>query len=218
MIVINKRQILFETLLGLIVLFLVVLMAKCSVNACEIPVYQPISIEIKNSVELPMITGQPQVVNSDIKECMLTDHEVAMPMTSGLKSYMSYTAITKESSPQYKLQQISYTGNFGIRMCNDRYVIAVGNGVEASVGTVVDLVLENGTIIPCIVGDLKANKDTDAANLVSLNGCCSEFIIDKSAIDSRYKRSGDVSDCINCWKSRVVKIIVYEINVLKGGM
>ena len=51
----------------------------------------------------------------------------AVPSNNSFKAYMSYTAITNTSSPQYKLQQQAYTGNYGIRMVDDRYCIAVGS-------------------------------------------------------------------------------------------
>lgn len=140
---------------------------------------------------------------------------VKIPNSGNMKTWMPYTAITNKKSQQYKLQQMAYTGEYGIRMYDGRYCIAVGTGVASNVGTYVDLVLENGTIIPCIVGDIKANAHTDSMHLVTRrSNCCSEFIIDKKSLHSMAKRMGDVSYVCDEWNSRVVEIRVYDIDVI----
>ena len=136
------------------------------------------------------------------------------PITSGFKSYMPYTAITSKSSKQYQLQTIAYTGNYGIRMINERYCVAIGTGFNASVGKYFDLVLENNTVIPCVVADIKADQDTDINNMVTTsNGCLTEFLVDSNTLDKNAKRMGDISYCKKEWKSRVVSIIVYDIEI-----
>lgn len=132
------------------------------------------------------------------------------PKTSGLKSYMPYKAITSVSSPQYKLQQQAYTGNHGIRMVNGRYCVALGSFYTNKIGQNFDLVLENGTVIPCVLADQKADKDTNGSNQVtSHNGCMSEFIVDSNSLDRTAKKMGDISYCEECWKSPVKQIILY---------
>lgn len=142
--------------------------------------------------------------------------EYTVPNYSGYKSWMPYTAITSTSSPQYKLQhQYAYTGNYGIRMVDGRYCVAIGSYFHSSIGQYFDLVLANGTIIKCIKGDEKANQDTDSANIFSTNGCCSEFLIDRGSLASSIRLSGDTSSACGKWKSKVVKIRVYKKNKLK---
>ena len=141
---------------------------------------------------------------------------VNVPYYSGTKTWMAYTSITMKSSPQYKLQQIAYTGDMGIRMYDGRYCIAVGTGVTSNIGTYVDVVLENGTIINCIIGDIKSNAHTNSANLITVHSdCCSEFIVDRSSMNSAAKRMGDFSYACDEWNSRVVKFIVYDIDVVE---
>ena len=140
---------------------------------------------------------------------------INIPNYSGFKSYMAYTTITSKNSQQYKLQQIAYTGKYGIRMYDGRYCIAVGTGVTSNVGTYVDLILENGTVIPCIIGDIKSDVHTDASNILTVHSnCCSEFIIDKIQFDETAKRRGDCSYVCDEWRSKVVKIKVYDIDVI----
>ena len=137
------------------------------------------------------------------------------------KTYMSYTSITSKSSKQYELKQYTYSGNYGIRMIDNRYCIAMGTGFNVEIGDYVDLILANGTIIQCIIGDIKADKHTDSSNMITMNSkCMSEFIItSKSSIpsivgDSEYG-SGDISDCCEEWKSCIHEIRVYNKNYLK---
>lgn len=137
--------------------------------------------------------------------------DYTVPKTSGFKSYMPYTAITSKSSPQYKLQQIAYTGNYGIRMFDDKYCVAIGTCFNADVGTYFDLILENGTIIPCIVADIKANEDTDSRNMITTaNGCLTEFVTSSNTLNHKAKQMGDISYCCEEWKSPVYKIRIYN--------
>ena len=127
------------------------------------------------------------------------------------KTWMPYTAITSRGSKQYKLQQIAYTGDYGIRMVNGRYCVAIGSHFECKIGQYFDLILANGEVIPCIMADQKANKHTDSANIVTIStNCLSEFIVDRNALNRNAKRDGDISSCCPEWKSTVKQIKVYE--------
>ena len=138
--------------------------------------------------------------------------EYSVPETSGFKSFMSYKAITSKSSPQYKLQhEKAYTGKNGIRQVDGRYCVAIGSYFTNEIGTLFDLVLENGTVIPCILADQKADKDTDSKNIITRhNGCLSEFIVDVGNLKREISRMGDVSYFNNNWDSPVESIRVYE--------
>lgn len=127
------------------------------------------------------------------------------------KTWMPYTAITSRGSKQYKLQQISYTGDYGIRMVNRRYCVALGSHFGCEIGQYFDLILANGEVIPCIMGDVKSNKHTDSANIITTStNCLSEFIVDRQALNRNAKRDGDISSCCPEWESTVKQIKVYE--------
>ena len=147
---------------------------------------------------------------SDSK-CKYIDYDVYD--TKGFKSYMPYTAITSTSSPQYKLQQIAYTGNYGLRQVEDRYCVAIGTAFNAPIGTYFDIILTNETVIRCVVSDIKANEHTDSFNVTTVaNGCMSEFLVDMNALDSHAKRMGNVS-VFEDWDSTIETIRVYDKNV-----
>ena len=161
-------------------------------------------------------TGYAYMSLQYISNEKLNYRDYTVPITSGFKSYMPYTAITSKSSPQYKLQQIAYTGTYGIRQYDNRYCVAIGTAFNADVGTYFDLILANGTVIPCIVADIKADRHTDSNNMITIaNGCLTEFIVDSSTLNRNAKRMGDISYCNEDWDSRVEKIRVYDKNVFR---
>ena len=167
-------------------------------------------------VEIQYKSGIAYICSEYICDEQLDYIEYIAPITSGFKSYMPYTTITSKSSPQYKLQQIAYTGTYGIRQYDNRYCVAIGTAFNADVGTYFDLILANGTVISCIVADIKADKHTDSNNMVTIaNGCLTEFIIDSSTLNRKAKRMGDISYCNKDWNSRVEKIRVYDKNVFR---
>lgn len=127
------------------------------------------------------------------------------------KSYMDYTKITSKSSPQYKLQHsVAYTGDTGIRMVDDRYCVALGSFYTHTIGQYVDLVLENGTIIPCIIGDQKDDRDTNSSNTIAHDGSATEFIVETRALPRMVRRMGDIGYTFDNWLPNVVEIRIYD--------
>ena len=145
----------------------------------------------------------------------LNYRDYTVPITSGFKSYMPYTAITNKASKQFKLQQMASDDTYGIRTVNNRYCVAIGTAFNAQVGTYFDLILANETVISCIVSDIKADKHTDKNNMITVsNGCLTEFIVNSNILDRNAKRMGDISYCCDEWNSRVEKIRVYDKSTL----
>lgn len=157
----------------------------------------------------PIPTVAPTAIPKPTPEPELNANVYDIPDYPGRKSYMSYTSF-KTNSKQAQLQQQAVTDANGLRVINGRYCIAIGTRFGTAIGQNVDLLLENGTVIPCIVGDLKAVGDTDSTNTFSLNGCCSEFIVDKDVLDSKSKTMGDVSYLNSTWQSPVKQIMVWR--------
>ncbi len=138
---------------------------------------------------------------------------VSVPEYSGFKSFEDYSRF-KSTSNQKRLQDLATTDENGLRVVDGRYTIAVGSATGASVGQYIDLVLENGTVIECVMGDLKADKDTDAQNLITnYSNCCSEFIVETRALSKEIRYYGNLSKLSDAWNSRVVQIIIYDAYV-----
>ena len=93
----------------------------------------------------------------------------------------------------------------------DRYLIAVGSKFNTLPGQYIDLVLQNGVVIECIMGDEKADRDTDVTNTFTYHSrCCSEFIIDTNTVRQDIYERGNASLKHESWDSPVVKIVVYD--------
>lgn len=139
------------------------------------------------------------------------------PENSGFKSFMDYRTITNTDSKQHRLQQYyAETGEYGIRMADSRYIVAIGTYFTSDVGQYFDIILENGTVIPCILGDQKADVDTDSNNIITKhNGCMSEFIVDSNMLNDDVKFYGDMSYCSNDWGSPIKTIKVYNRNIFE---
>lgn len=131
---------------------------------------------------------------------------------NGGKTYEPYTTITSVNSWQYKLQQKAYTNEDGFRMINGRYMIATGSGVSHDIGRYIDIVLENGTVIPCVIGDAKddAHTDQEFHIMTKKSHCVSEFLVDESVMNPDLLLSGNMSNYREEWNSKVVKFILYD--------
>ena len=169
--------------------------------------------------EISFDNGQAYISRDYIsdEECDFVMYDI--PKYEGFKSWMSYKAITNKSSKQYKLQQIASTGLGGVRVVDNRMCIAIGTAFNADIGTYVDLILEDGFIIPCVVADIKSSKHTDSSNVFTVAGkskrtiCCTEFVVDISKLDDKVKKTGDMSYVNDNWNKRVVNIIIYSKNI-----
>lgn len=139
-----------------------------------------------------------------------------VPENPGFKSYMSYELFSKKTK-QFTLQNLCTTDSDGFRRVNDNYVIALGTHFDASVGQRVDLLLQNGVVIQCVIGDVKQNCHTDKSNIFSLgNECMSEFVVDIDELNRKVKRTGDVSYLPSQdWNSPVMSVWVLNENVLE---
>ena len=131
------------------------------------------------------------------------------------KSYEDYRDITSPTSPHYRLQRdYAYTAEDGIRMVDGRYCIALGSYFTTTIGQYIDIVLANGTVIPCILGDQKADAHTDSLHVAhSTDSSVVEFIVDKKVLPNTPKRMGNISYSYDEWRSPVVQVIVYDINI-----
>lgn len=110
------------------------------------------------------------------------DPETGVACDSHNTTYMAYTAVTSTSSPQYRLLNANYAytdEETGIRMVDGRYCIALGSGYTSLIGEKVNLVMKDGTVLKCILGDQKADAHTDPTNrFQKYDGSVAEIIVD----------------------------------------
>lgn len=118
------------------------------------------------------------------------------------KSYMSYKALTNTRSPQYRLQQGATTVN-GFRMYDGYYMVALGSYYGSQIGAKYRITFGDGQSINCILGDQKANSDTDSTNSYMVrDGSIVEFIVDTASLSHASRSSGNIQE----FKGRVVSI------------
>lgn len=142
--------------------------------------------------------------------CLYISNTIPKQDTNIIKEEASYTSIVGASrhtyedyrvfgnlTKQYEIQQNAYTDNMGLRYVikdNKRYYcVAVGSGTNMTVGDYGYLLYDNDVKLNIIVGDIKADKDTDSNNLITVySNCASEFIVDVDMLYEEWKYNGDV--------------------------
>lgn len=113
---------------------------------------------------------------------------------SNFKSYMDYRCITNTSSDQYKLQQKCYTDDNGLRVYDGYYAVALGTYYSSTIGDKFHITLDTGEEFDVIVGDVKADCDTDKTNrYVPVNGNIIEFIVDTKKLPKDVRFMGTIS-------------------------
>lgn len=120
--------------------------------------------------------------SSDQNQSPITAGEtIKIPTGLGsVHTYMGWQKITSVSSTQYVLRDKAGM-NFdeeGFGKINNRYVIACTT-TFGNVGDYVDFYQEDGTIIPCIIGDVKNQNDSGCNKWGHEDGhCIIEFVVD----------------------------------------
>lgn len=137
--------------------------------------------------------------------------EYGTPMNNSFKAFMDYRTITDPYSEQAKLLVDAVTDTVtGIMAIDGRYCIAVGSYYTNIIGTKLDLVMENGEIIPCILTDCKADIHTDYLNQANPNGGIAEFVVNYDYLPDKVRLTGDVSNGLDMFKGEIERIRVYE--------
>lgn len=104
------------------------------------------------------------------------------------KTYMAYTAVTDRKSAQYALlngEGAHTDETTGLRMVDNRYCIATGTFYARKIGTKLNLVMANGNVVECILGDVKSDAHTDPTHRFQAeDGSVAEFIVDRNYFHS----------------------------------
>lgn len=139
------------------------------------------------------------------------------------KPYTRYTAYDLKSSQQYKLQKVAWTEKrTGIRIVTDpngvdRYCVALGTawagGQPKHIGRCLDVYMDNGAVLHCVLADVKRQEDTvDGANLYGkTNNDVLEFIVDVRKISQAVKTTGNVSNAGLEFLGGVERIEVFDL-------
>ena len=96
--------------------------------------------------------------------CDAAPYNIPVEGDGFIHPYMDYKKITSRVSRQWAVvnsEDAHSDPTTGLRMVGNRYCIAIGQGYGMCAGDKVDVVLSDGSYIPCILGDMKAVLDTD---------------------------------------------------------
>ncbi len=136
--------------------------------------------------------------------------EKEVPPNNSFKSYMDADTIKSRNTDQYKLKaKYVLDSQTGIWTVDGRYCIAVGSYYTQSIGTYIDVVMENGSTLHCILGECKRNRDTDCTNRQNPNGSVIEFIVNISSMPAMAIKMGDCSYAGEQMAGEIQSIIVY---------
>lgn len=97
-------------------------------------------------------------------------------------------------------------------MCNGRYCIALGQEHTDRKGQYVDVTLDNGIVIQCIVADCKQYCDTQGGyGVIGADGGIIEFVVDADYLPYDVTLMGSNEAQFDwAWQSPVRKIVVLE--------
>ena len=139
--------------------------------------------------------------------------EVILPEGLGsVRTYMGWQCITNTSSQQYKLIEAAGM-NFdeeGFGVIGDRYVVATTT-TYGNVGDYIDVYQEDGSVLKCVIGDIKNQNDDGCNKWGHLNGeCVLESVVDKNTWYNG-NRGGHANpgtaSCHPEWNQDIVKVV-----------
>ena len=134
----------------------------------------------------PEITTTPAIsYKAEIED--ISDLLPLPSVDTSIKFFTDYRCYSNEGTPHNRLQAVCYTDENGFRRFNDDYVVALGSFYSTAIGDRFRVRLDSGVGFTVIVGDGKADCDTDVNNMYTpcVNydgesvGNMLEFIIDE---------------------------------------
>lgn len=191
----QRRQFTFMMTMLLIVFGYLIWQVNRNFEQEVMPVYKPIFTVVSASPYQMDKVKEIIVVQSNDSVYEYNALTLPASATGEFKTYMDYRKITNTSSRQWSLQQLATTDEYGFRVFNGRYLVAVGSYYAQEVGKELRITLEDGSVFYAMVGDLKQDVHTDDNNqYVPINGNIVEFIVDVDKLDPITKKLGDVSN------------------------
>lgn len=179
-----------------------------SISAMAINILPEPKLEVEEN-ETVVVAASP----ISLEDTQNVDWYLQKPAPGGshFKPYMDANTLTSRGSDQYKLKtKYELDSKTGIWTVDGRYCVALGSYYTTEIGTYLDIVLANGTIIPCILADCKADQHTDSTNRQNPNGSVVEFIVNEGSLCRKARKRGDCSLSMDGWKGDVKGVIVYE--------
>lgn len=169
---------------------------KMGILSSETVVENPVFISVSETEEIQSTAVEEPLPESD--ETML----LSLPdMPTNMHLYTDYRSYNLTGTPHYRLQQKCYTDEYGCRRFGEDYVIGLGTFYSTDIGDRFEITLDNGNTFTAILGDTKADKDTDISNryteCVNYDGepCANvlEFIVDSERLEQGARDLGTLT-------------------------
>lgn len=188
-----------------------------TVAAVPTPTERPTETPTVTPTDVPSPTWEPQLTIREWKTYTIK------PVDSGhtYKPFTRYTSYNIPNSAQYKLQKIARTAENGVRVVTDpegreRYCVALGTywaGAHPEhIGRCIDVVMVNGTVLPCVLADVKKTQDTKRQQnkYGQGNNDVLEFIVDMKVLPEAARICGNCSRISPAFEGDVKEMIVYD--------
>ena len=150
-----------------------------------------------------------------IEKYLESKNGITVEVPNGLgniHTYMGWQLITSKSSNQYKLREAAGMkfDKEGFGKIGDRYVVATTT-TFGNVGDFIDVYQEDGSVIKCVIGDIKNQNDAGCNKWGHNNGdCVIEFVVDKNTwyANGRGNHSNPgTSSCHPEWNQEITKVV-----------
>ncbi len=135
---------------------------------------------------------------------------VRYDIPSGLGSvhtYMGWQKVTDRRSQQWAFKKAAGMtfDSEGFGVVDNRYVIAC-TSTYGNIGDYVDFYQEDGTVIPCIIGDFKNQSDAGCNAYGHMDGdCIVEFVVDQKSWYQGSHANPGTDSCHPEWNQNIVK-------------
>jgi len=183
----------------------------------ELPTATPTAVPTVTPTAMP--TEEPTTYRTSFpKTCTIKEAEPGHQY----KPFTWYTSYNVPGSAQARLQKVARTAENGVRVVTDpegfeRYCVALGTywaGAHPEhIGRCVDVVMENGTVLRCVLADVKRTEHTKKGqNKYGLgNNDILEFICDKNVLCEAAKVCGNCSKISAEFEGDVKRLIVWDM-------
>lgn len=157
------------------------------------------------------VTDEESNYEFDGVQPITNGQEISIPAGLGsVHTYMGWQLITAPDSRQYQLREQAGM-NFdseGFGIIDGRYVIACTT-TFGQVGDYIDFYQEDGSVIHCIIGDIKSQGDAGCTPWGHQNGqCIIEFVVDyNSWYGTPMHANPGTSSCHPEWNQNIVRAV-----------
>lgn len=79
----------------------------------------------------------------------------------------------------------------------------------------VDVRLDDGETLRCVVADIKQNRDTDWSHKYAKDGSLLEFIVDTTKLSDRARKLGDISAAGKKFDGSPISLVTFSSNVME---